>query len=540
MLATQGFRFATDETWHFEGVGGAGKPKSEGCGCGGKCGGSCGGKFGGGGCCGGCGGGAKARSSGFRISDYEGQAPAGGGGGMAMALGGPGLGGGDGAGGGGACPPQCLQLLPLVEAECCSTNPPFSSAKCLDLAHIYAECARAFEARCPDPQCKPTICPAECLRIGVEAAKEGKKGCSSKYFDLAHEYAECIRAFHAEDAPCPDLPPCATCAPYKDDCAECVRQLNNIIAAIARQPNWSQEMAYLCERQRKRCEAKCKLYDMCRAEEREFADDMAEFDRQFPRIDVPDCNDSHALSLRLSLVAYIPHGGPANVTWSANAFPPNPLGDAGIRSLLASHDFRYITDSIISVRCEHGRYDSGSQQIGRYMGYSKLPMVPASWWPQGESGRMSDSAGECDLNGQMRSGGGCFCAGQGTSFRVDPSGNAFLGLTEPFYDPLTFPLPDPSGLFTPGGGRVPWFHHLLGARICCDGQFTAAFAFTEFPGHDAYLDDERISRYDPWQTPGIWQQQLFWGLSGDSPLADGIQIDGNIMTGQRTISTIPR
>jgi len=70
MLATQGFNFATDETWQFESAGGAGAPKAEGCGCGGSCGGNCGGTCSGG-CAAGCG--SEVQAAVLRLPDHDGE-----------------------------------------------------------------------------------------------------------------------------------------------------------------------------------------------------------------------------------------------------------------------------------------------------------------------------------------------------------------------------------------------------------------------------------------------------------------------------------
>lgn len=70
----------------------------------------------------------------------------------------PGMAGAGGGGGGGSdpCPRACLDMVPIVQGECCATDPPFRSEKCLDLAHMYAECIRVYRAEesgCPSPDC---------------------------------------------------------------------------------------------------------------------------------------------------------------------------------------------------------------------------------------------------------------------------------------------------------------------------------------------------------------------------------------------------
>lgn len=159
MPATQGFNFATDETWQFEGGSGWASPGAGRCGCRGNCGGGCGGGGCRGGCSGGCGTKKSAGAPTLALQDYDGQLMASEGARVSQARGwGPGI-APPGMGGGGVtdpCPPACLDMVPMVERECCATDPPFSSEKCLDLAHMYAECIRSFRAErsgCPVPSC---------------------------------------------------------------------------------------------------------------------------------------------------------------------------------------------------------------------------------------------------------------------------------------------------------------------------------------------------------------------------------------------------
>lgn len=210
-MTTQGFQFATDATWQFEGVS-ASSPRNEDCGCGGACGGSRGGKCTGG-CSDGCGSKKVGGTATMSLPDYDGQLMASdpsSGSSEARGSAGypiPGIGHGGNGGGQEPCPPECLQMLPQIRAECCSTDPPFTSDKCHDLSHIYAECIRAFHAEgseCPQVQCD-SGCPSECMALFTKIMTAIALSGHYDPRDVA-DYEDCVRAAGPNGRNCPILP----------------------------------------------------------------------------------------------------------------------------------------------------------------------------------------------------------------------------------------------------------------------------------------------------------------------------------------------
>lgn len=97
------------------------------------------------------------------------------------------------------CPPECLGLFPQVVAACGGVC--FSSPECVDMAHIYAECQRAFGVArgvCPELDCsddEEEDCPRWCLDM-LETYKRMLKLCLHYYNTQFHgdkvKYWACV------------------------------------------------------------------------------------------------------------------------------------------------------------------------------------------------------------------------------------------------------------------------------------------------------------------------------------------------------------
>lgn len=240
----------------------------------------------------------------------------------------------------------------------------------------------------------------------------------------------------------------------------------------------------------------------------------------------------HSLSIDLKAVAWIGFSPLANpiLQSTANPAPPDMLDANALGRLIASREFRYVTLADAFLTCENGNRVASSSGGSGILGWSKEAWPynihhPIDWqlrmtsWVLGE---------EMDPVSHLENkDGNCIEFGMFTRFRVGQFGNIGLGLLHWVTNPGTFM------------GWVPWFYHILGGKLCCDGSYEVALIHTRFPNHAMYIDNRKVEASDPFaQNPNVWfsvmQQQ--WITTPGQIVYDAIggvmHYRGNKLTGE--------